>query len=315
MVILSRVVGVLLYTIVLGACSNSSLTGHKALSDNQDKMDRNFFIGQGHEFGDRSRRTLQTAFKAAADNDFDAFIATAADPYIQHSPDLLDGWKPVWDLLADRPKGFSSQSMQWIGKNGFLDSGDFLVMFREVNRGDGTPPSKIVDLMRFDEYGKYAEHWDIRQPLSQSTASGRSETAEADQFKNNPVSYDEKTEQENAILVVRFLNQAFNLGQLDEALDELVYEGYVQHNPFIADGIEPVKAVFAEGKIPALTYDIKYVLPQNDLVVVYSKVTSSQGTSAVVDIVRVRNGKLVEHWDVVQPVPPENNMPHGNGMF
>lgn len=111
------------------------------------------------------------------------------------------------------------------------------------------------------------------------------------------------------------MNLAFNKGNLDEALDAMVYEGYIQHNPFIADGIEPVKQVFASGKIPALSYDIKYVLAQNDIVVVYSKVTSEAGVSAVVDILRIRDGKLVEHWDVVQAVPDAKDMPHKNGMF
>lgn len=57
------------------------------------------------------------------------------------------------------------------------------------------------------------------------------------------------------------------------------------------------------------------MLAQNDIVVVYSKVTSDQGISAVVDMLRVRDGKLVEHWDVVQPVPANKDMPHDNGMF
>lgn len=319
MLIRSKIIGkaatVMIGALLLISCSNHSLRGSKALSGDRHKIDREFVIETGDEFGDRSRKTLQTAFKAAADSDFEAFVATAADPYIQHSPDFPDGWRPVWDLLTSRPEGFSSETMQWMGKGGFFEAGDFLVMLREVNRGDGTPASKIVDIMRFDDEGKYAEHWDIRQPLSESTVSGRSETGAADQFENNPVDYNEKTERKNARVVVRFLNQAFNLGQLNEALGELVYEDYVQHNPMIADGIEPVKQAFAEGKIPALTYDIKTVLAQNDLVVVYSKVTSSQGASAVVDIVRVREGKLVEHWDVIQAVPAEDDMPHGNGMF
>lgn len=310
-----RTLGVLLSSLLLAGCSHHSLSGDSASQGQRQKFDREFVMGQGHEQGDRSRETLQGAFKASAQKDLDAFMAAAADPYIQHSPDFPDGWKPVWGLLAERPKGFSSKASAWMGKSGFLDSGDFLVMFREVSRGDGTPPSKVVDLMRFDADGKYAEHWDIRQPLADSTASGRSETAAAKQFESNPVDYDQKTERQNAKLVVRFLNRAFNLGQLDEALDKLVHEDYVQHNPLIADGVEPVKNAFSKGFIPALSYDIKYVLSQNDLVVVYSRVESAEGVSAVVDIVRVRDGKLVEHWDVMQSVPPEEEMPHSNGMF
>jgi len=108
---------------------------------------------------------------------------------------------------------------------------------------------------------------------------------------------------------------AFNGGEIDQALEKYVHEDYVQHNPLIADGKTAVSAAFASGKMPSLCYDIKYVVAQNDLVVAYSKVTSDQGISAVVDILRVRDGKLVEHWDVVESVPADEDMPHTNGMF
>jgi len=269
----------------------------------------------GHAQRDRSLAALNEAFKAAANNDYDAFMAVAADPYIQHSPDLADGWEPVWKLLINRPADFSSRQMQWLGKDGFLDNGDFLIMFREVNRADGTPPSKIVDLMRFDENGKYAEHWDIRQTLSNKTASGRSETAAASVFTNNPVTYSEQVEEANKEVAATFLNLAFNQGKLNAALKEYVDENYVQHNPLIPDGVEPIKQAFESGIIPVLCYDVQHIAAQNDLVVVHSKVTSADGISAVVDILRIRDGKLVEHWDVVQSVPPDSEMPHSNGMF
>lgn len=278
-------------------------------------VDDSYVTNSGHAQGDRSRATLAEMFKAAATNDYSAFMAIAADPYIQHSPDLADGWEPVWDLLMNRPAGFSTRQMQWLGKDGFLDNGDFLVMFREVDRGDGTGPSKIVDLLRFDENGKYAEHWDIRQPLSNETASGRNETDAASVFINNPVTYSEQIEEANKQVAATFLNLAFNEGNLNVALEEYVDENYIQHNPFIADGIEPVRQAFESGNIPTLCYDIQHIFAQNDLVVVHSKVTSTDGDSAVVDLLRIRDGKLVEHWYVVQPVPPDNEMPHSNDMF
>ena len=278
-------------------------------------VDDAYVTASGHVQGDRSRTALNAAFKAMAAKDFDAFMAVAADPYIQHSPDLADGWEPVWELFLNRSSDFSTRQMQWMGKGGFLDNGDFLVMFREVNRGDGTPPSKIVDLMRFDENGKYAEHWDIRQPLADETASGRSETEAASVFIDNPVTYSEEIEEANKNIAADFLNLAFNEGNLNGALDEYVDENYIQHNPLIADGIDPVKQAFESGSIPSLCYDIQHIVAQNDLVVVYSKVTSADSILAVVDILRIRDGKLVEHWDVVQPVPPDSEMPHDNGMF
>jgi len=256
---------------------------------------------------------LMGMFKGSKVNDKAMFMAAAADPYIQHSPDMADGMEPVWELLTNRPEGFTSESVAWIGDKGFLDNGSYLVMFREVDRGDGTGPSKIFDLMRFDDEGKYAEHWDMRQPLADKTVSGRSETGTAKEFTDNPVTEDLETEEANRRLVATFLNLAFNGNQLETALNLYVSPTYVQHNPQIGDGVQPVIELFNAAKNPLLCYDIKFALAQNDLVWVYSKVTSPQGVTAVVDLIRVRDGKLVEHWDVMQPVP--DTMPHDNGMF
>ena len=267
----------------------------------------------GHDGRKASLAALGAFFKAVKDNDKDAFIATAADPYIQHSPDMKDGIDPVWDLVAKRPDGFSSTQMTWLGTDGFLDNGNYLVMLREVDRGDGTPKSKIFDLMYFDEDGKYAEHWDMRQALSDETASGRSEIEEAEEFANDPVSYDEATEEANKRLVASFLNLAFNGGELAMAMNLYVSENYIQHNPLIPDSVQPVIDAFEAGKLPPLCYDIRFVLAENDLVWTYSKVTTPDGIAAVVDLIRVRDGKMVEHWDVIQPVPAESA--NDNGMF
>lgn len=161
------------------------------------KKDLDYITDVGHEFGDRSRAALHAIFKTAKAKDFKAFMNIATDPYVQHSPDMKDGWEPVWKLTTERPADFSSKQIKWLGKEGFLDNGDFLVMLREVDRADGTGPSKIVDLMRFDAGGKYAEHWDIRQPLSDKTASGHSETGTTGRFAENPVDYSEKEEEAN----------------------------------------------------------------------------------------------------------------------
>lgn len=267
----------------------------------------------GHDGRKASVAGLGAFFKAVKDNDKDAFVATAADPYIQHSPDMKDGIDPVWDLVAKRPEGFSSTQMKWLGTDGFLDNGNYLVMLREVDRGDGTPKSKIFDLMYFDEEGKYSEHWDMRQSLSDKTASGRSETEEADVYANAPVSYDVDTEEANKRLVASFLNLAFNGGELKAAMKLYVADDYIQHNPLIPDGVQPVIDAFEAGKLPPLCYDIRFVLAQNDMVWTYSKVTTPDGIAAVVDLIRVRDGKMVEHWDVIQPVPED--AANDNGMF
>lgn len=274
-------------------------------------QDFDFVSPTGHEHAASSLATLKKAFGASAKGDFDTFMAAAADPYIQHSPDLPDGWKPVWDLLQNRPEGFSSKPIKWIGPNGFLDNGSYLVMFREVDHGDG--PSKKFDLLYFDDAGLYAEHWDMAEAMADKTVSGHSETAAAAQFTDNPVQYDQATEEAHRRMIASMINLGWNGGELAKALNLYADQNYVQHNPHIGDGVKPLTDRANAGKLPQRCYDIKFILAQNDLVWVYSKITEKDAVNAVVDMFRVRDGKMVEHWDVSQTVP--DDMPHDNGMF
>jgi len=92
---------------------------------------------------------------------------------------------------------------------------------------------------------------------------------------------------------------------------------YRQHNPNAADGAEPfigfVKWLTAAN--PQLRVEFKRVVAEGDLVVVHSHNIPAPGTrgKAVVDIFRVENGKIVEHWDVVREVPEASK--NSNTMF
>ena len=124
-------------------------------------------------------------------------------------------------------------------------------------------------------------------------------------------------EQSNKELVLAFYEAAINQKDVDAAV---AYIGpkYTQHNPRSPDGAEGLKG-FINGYLkqanPALKANIKRVVVQGDLVVLHVHSVPTPGAlgSAIVDIFRVENGKIVEHWDVMQPVPEK--MAHGNTMF
>lgn len=92
---------------------------------------------------------------------------------------------------------------------------------------------------------------------------------------------------------------------------------YIQHNPTAPDGVEGVMGLikFLKEKYPLRKSDIKRVIADGDLVVlhVHSKPTPEDRGTAIVDIFRVEGGKIVEHWDVLQPVPETAKNP--NTMF
>jgi predicted SnoaL-like aldol condensation-catalyzing enzyme len=92
---------------------------------------------------------------------------------------------------------------------------------------------------------------------------------------------------------------------------------YIQHNPNAPDGIEGFKAFIAmrKEKFPNARSEIKRVFAEGDFVILHVHGVREPGERgvAIVDIFRLEKGKIVEHWDVVQPIPeqPAND----NGMF
>jgi predicted SnoaL-like aldol condensation-catalyzing enzyme len=92
---------------------------------------------------------------------------------------------------------------------------------------------------------------------------------------------------------------------------------YKQHNPTAADGAEGLKSFidFLKAKFPQQRGEIKQVIAERDLVVLHVHSTRGDGTPgrAIVDIFRIANGKVVEHWDVIQDIPEK--AANQNGMF
>ncbi len=120
-----------------------------------------------------------------------------------------------------------------------------------------------------------------------------------------------------AELVVAMIDMSFNQRKVAEAFHKYVGPTYTQHNPRSPDGKEANIAALSAyvASVPELKYDIKRVFVDGDFVIVHAQMMSGPGDlgKAVVDILRLENGKIVEHWDVVQPVPekPAND----NTMF
>jgi predicted SnoaL-like aldol condensation-catalyzing enzyme len=120
----------------------------------------------------------------------------------------------------------------------------------------------------------------------------------------------------NKKTVVEFYEAGLNRKDFDAAAK---YFGpkYIQHNPGAPDGIEGFRTFveFLRNKFPKSHSEIKKVFADGDYVILHVHAVREPGTlgRAIVDIFRLENGKIVEHWDVVQDIPEK--MPHNNGMF
>jgi predicted SnoaL-like aldol condensation-catalyzing enzyme len=120
----------------------------------------------------------------------------------------------------------------------------------------------------------------------------------------------------NKQAVLRFYETAFNDKDID-AVPALVGDPYTQHNPLIADGVDGLRARLSQLReaFPALRVEVKRLVAEDDYVVAHVhavRVPGGPGT-AIMDIFKLEDGKVVEHWDVLQEIPEEAL--HQNGMF
>jgi predicted SnoaL-like aldol condensation-catalyzing enzyme len=120
----------------------------------------------------------------------------------------------------------------------------------------------------------------------------------------------------NKQVVVDFYRTAFD-GNPEKAVADHLGPQYIQHNPMAADGPEAFIGFvkWLRGKYPNSQLDIKRVLADGEMVVTHSHLALEPGTpgQALTDFFRLENGKVVEHWDVIQEIPETSA--NSNGMF
>ncbi len=130
-------------------------------------------------------------------------------------------------------------------------------------------------------------------------------------------SYAGDLEVKNKKVVVDFYELAFNKHKPTEAAKKYIGNKYIQHNPFVPNGAPAFYNYFEQHfkENPESQALIKRVIAEGDLVVLHinSKQNKKDLGRAVIDIFRVEDGKIVEHWDVIQAVPEKTA--NGNTMF
>ncbi len=120
----------------------------------------------------------------------------------------------------------------------------------------------------------------------------------------------------NKELVLKFMDEVFNAHDLTK-LDEFMRDDYMQHSQEVEDGKEGFRK-FAEGFFTMEPYmDVKRVFESDDnCVAVFFQCHFKNGHSAkVVDMYRIEDGKLAEHWDVITHLGEDDAANNGRGSF
>ncbi|MGX9355876.1 nuclear transport factor 2 family protein [Roseobacteraceae bacterium S113] len=261
------------------------------------------------DYGTELKSAALSALQALFTDYSEEGVRTYFSPdVIQHNPFVPTGRDA---LIAFLP-GLEASGITWTNHR-ILQDGDFVVMHNSFTNAEalGAPEIVTIDIYRMED-GQIAEHWDAIQPLVPETASGRS-------MVNGPTEITdlELTEENKAKLAAAF--DVFINGTPEEAyatLQSTFHVDYIQHNPDGSDGIEGFLAAQMSSEVtPRWQFTKQHkMIGEGNYVLAISEGNHVGVHSVFYDLVRFEDGKVAEHWDVIQAVPTEG-LANDNTMF
>lgn len=243
-----------------------------------------------------------------ATGDTEKAAGLLAEGYIQHNLAYgtgLDAFVGSVAYLASAPVKTTVNNIR-----SFAD-GD-KVFLQTIYNFAGAGEQVAFDIFRFDDSGKIAEHWDNLAALAAPNPSGHTQTDGTIAITDL-----DKTE-ENRKLVKNFLYDVMQGNHPEKTPDYFDGDTYIQHNTGIADGLSDLGtalAALAEQGIQMIYTTVHQVLAQGNFVLAVSEGTFGGAPTAYYDLWRVENGKIAEHWDVMETIADQSTRANDNGKF
>ena len=214
------------------------------------------------------------------------------DRYTQHSTGVADGVEGFVEFFEPFIERCPVRDIQVVRS---IVDGDyvFVHVYQDINNGKARWVT--TDLFDTDEDDRIVEHWDVISAFADESINGHTQV-------DGPTEIvDEHLTEPNKALVASFVDDVLMNHRTDTIVDYLG-DGFVQHNPDMPDGIEAFQQFMAGPGRDMIYRDVFKLIGQGNLVMVYSHVFFGQEL-AVFDIFRVEAGKIVEHWDNMEPIP------------
>ena len=192
-----------------------------------------------------------------------------------------------------------------------FEDGDY-VFLQTVYNFAGAGEQVAFDIFRFDADGEIAEHWDNLTALAGENPSGHTQIDGAMEITDL-----DKTE-ENRELVENFLYDVMQGNNPEKTADYFDGDTYIQHNTAIADGVSGLNAALAalaEQGIQMIYDETHMVLAQGNFVLAVSEGTYGGAPTSYYELWRVENGKIAEHWDVMETIADASTWQNENGKF
>lgn len=186
------------------------------------------------------------------------------------------------------------------------------VFLQSVYNFAGAGEQVAFDIFRFNSEGLIAEHWDNLADVAAPNPSGHTQID-----GTTEVSDLDKTE-ENRVLIEAFLEDVMQGKHPEKTPEYFAGDAYLQHNTGIADGLSGLGAALeslAANGIQMI-YDRTYqVLAQGNFVLGVSGGTFGGKSTSYYDLWRVEDGKIAEHWDVMETIADSASWQNDNGKF
>lgn len=231
-----------------------------------------------------------------------------ADGYIQHNLAYGTGAEAFVGSVAYLASAPGKTTVNNIRE---FEDGD-KVFLQTVYNFTGAGEQVAFDIFRFDAEGKIAEHWDNLADKAEPNPSGHTQVDGYDSLEDL-----DKTE-ENREIIKNFLHDVMQGKAPEKTPSYFDGDTYIQHNTGIADGLSGLGAALeALGKqgIQMIYDNIHQVLAQGNYVLAVSEGTFGGAPTSYYDLWRIENGKVAEHWDVMETIADKDTWQNQNGKF
>ena len=243
-----------------------------------------------------------------ANGDTEKAASLLAEGYIQHNLAYGTGR----DAFVGSVAYLASAPVKTMVNNiRAFEDGD-KVFLQTVYNFAGAGEQVAFDIFRFDENGKIAEHWDNLVAKADPNPSGRTQIDGTMEVKDL-----DKTEA-NRKVVKDFLYDVMQGNRPEKTPDYFDGDTYIQHNTGIADGLSRLGAALAamaEQNIQMIYTTVHQVLAQGNFVLAVSEGTFGGAPTSYYDLWRIEEGKIAEHWDVMETIADKSTWQNENGKF
>lgn len=250
------------------------------------------------------KNQITTLLKGIETGDATAVAVVNEDRYIQHNPQTREGSEGLAALFKRLSKTSPRVNIVRV-----FEDGDYVFAHTEYDFAN----SNIgFEVFRFED-GQAVEHWDNIQrrqglnPSGHTMVDGQIELRDLDRTESNRE------------LVRSFVEEILIKRELDKLEIYVDKKSFTEHNPHTGDGLPSLHSVLSalspEGGFTVRYDKMHRLLAEGNFVLSVNEGTLRGAHCSFYDLYRLANGRIVEHWDTTEAVPPRSEWKNDNGKF